>query len=191
MTNVYKFYNTDQLNNDKLFLSEQIKQSKNINRYLTNRFNTCDQSALNEALKQPNIFINGGPGNIGCDVDKFSALRNGIVSTNVPCKLSLQERMFATVPYLGKGKFHPEIESELIHGDLLDRSKSSNTVSDKHFSTQYTPLIPEIEKTISNPANLIEQQADKNWIRGGIDTRDTYRKKTNVNEKGNEKTKQM
>ena len=90
--------------------------------------------------------------------------------------------MFATIPYL-KSVFNPNAESELIHGDFIDRNKSVNTVMDKPFSTQYTPLIPE-QKDISNPNNLVEQKADKKWIRGGISTQDTYR---NKNDKENKK----
>ena len=178
MTLNYKFHNMSQLSNDNYSLTERTKQSEKINNYLTEKYESCSSKALQVALEQPAMLIKGSIGNSGCDVDKFSKLRNGAIQTNEPCKLSLQERMFATIPYLGKGVFNPTAESELIHGDFIDRNKSVNTVMDKPFSTQYTPLIPELKKTISNPTNLVEQSADENWIRGGVATRDTYRNKS-------------
>ena len=51
------------------------------------------------------------------------------------------------------------------------------TVTDKPFKTLYTPLIQEIKQTISNPKHLVEQHVDKNWIRGGVPTRDAYKNK--------------
>jgi hypothetical protein len=183
MTLNYTFNNMSQLSDDNYSIMTKTKQNKQINTYLTERFNPCSKKALGVALEQPNMFIKGSYGNTGCNVDEFSELRNGSITTNEPCKLSLQERMYSTVPYLGKGVFNSNTESELIHGDFIDRNKSVNTIMDKQFSTQYTPLIPELKKTISNPSNLVEQHADENWIRGGVPTRDAYRNKSDNDNK--------
>ena len=60
---------------------------------LTERFDTCSSKALLVALEQPAMLIKGSIGNAGCDVDKYSKLRNGAIQTNEPCKLSLQENV--------------------------------------------------------------------------------------------------
>ena len=35
----------------------------------------------------------------------------------------------------------------------------------------YTPLIPAIETTITNPSNLVEGVAYEGWVRGGVPSR--------------------
>jgi hypothetical protein len=177
MTHDYKFDNTTHLNDDDYSISERTLQNKNYHSYLTTNYNTSNTTALAKSLDQPNIFIKGSYGNVGRNVDEYSNLRNGAVQTTVPCKLSLQERLFRTVPYLGKGTFNPDKETELIHSEYVDQNKSINTVTDKQFTTLYTPLLPEIKKTITNPQHLVEEHVDKNWIRGGIPTRDAYKNK--------------
>ena len=177
MTHNYTFDNMTKLKDDDYSISERTLQNNNYNSYLTMNYNRCDSTALDNALDQPNIFIKGGYGNVGCNVDDFSKLRNGSLQTTVPCKLSLQERLFRTVPYLGKGTFNPDKETELIHSEYVDQNKSINTVTDKQFTTLYTPLIPEVKKTINNPKYLVEEHVDKNWIRGGVPTRDAYKNK--------------
>ena len=177
MSYSYSFDNMTNLKDDEYAISERELQNNNYNSYITTNFSSCSSSALEKALNQPNVFIKGGYGNAGCDVDQFSKMRNGALQTTVPCKLSLQERMFKTVPYLGKGTYDPSIETELIHSEYVDQNKSINTVTDKQFTTLYTPLIPEVKQTISNPKHLVEQHVDRNWIRGGVPTRDAYKNK--------------
>jgi len=181
MSHSYTFDNMTNINDDQYAISERELQNNNYNNYITSNFGTCCASALNKALDQPNVFIKGGYGTTGCGncglVDNFSKLRNGALQTTVPCKLSLQQRMFKTIPYLGKGTFDPVIETELIHSEYVDQNKSINTVTDKPFKTLYTPLIQEIKQTISNPKHLVEQHVDKNWIRGGLPTRDAFKNK--------------
>ena len=49
-------------------------------------------------------------------------------------------------------------------------------ITEKSFQ-QYveTPLVPSLQATIQNPANLVEGVAAKGWIRGGIPTRELNR----------------
>ena len=177
MSHSYTFNNMTKLTDDNYAISERTTQNNNYNSYITTNFSSCNSNALENALKQPNVFIKGGYGNVGCNVDEFSKMRNGALQTTVPCKLSLQERKFKTVPYLGKGTYDPITETELIHSEYVDQNKSINTVMDKQYTTLYTPLIPEVKQTIANPKHLVEQHVDKNWIRGGVPTRDAYKNK--------------
>jgi hypothetical protein len=39
----------------------------------------------------------------------------------------------------------------------------------------FTPMIPSLNSTIQNPANLIEDVAANGWIRGGLPTRELSR----------------
>ena len=40
-----------------------------------------------------------------------------------------------------------------------------------------TPMIPSLQATINNPANLIESSAAEGWIRGGLPSRELARDK--------------
>ena len=79
MTLNYKFHNMSQLSNDNYSLTERTKQSKKINNYLTEKYESCSSKALQVALEQPAMLIKGSIGNSGCDVDKFSKLAEPIL----------------------------------------------------------------------------------------------------------------
>ena len=131
------------------------------------------------ATQQPNIFFKGGVGsNVGaggCVVDDNSKLMIGTVQTNPKCRISLFQRPFVTVPYLGRGPSKPGLESALQQGDHVSNKKSCNTVTETPFLRETTPLIPSLSETIQNPNNLVEGVAARGWIRGGLPTRDLIR----------------
>ena len=84
----------------------------------------------------------------------------------------IQQRIFNSVPYLGKGPGNTSLENTLRlspnNFKLISLDPSSEVTN---YNLTYTPLIPSIEATVTNPANYIENVADENWIRGGIPCR--------------------
>ena len=83
-----------------------------------------------------------------------------------------QERLFATVPYLGKGPSNIGLETSLKVGDYNSKRKSTDPNSEvSNIDYHFSPLIPSIQTTVSNPANLNEGVAAYGWIRGGIPSR--------------------
>jgi len=125
------------------------------------------------ATSQPNINYKGGYS--GCEIDKSSELLFPNI-TKEKEKLSLEQRQFLTVPYLGKGKINPTTETELQRGQMFLDKKSDNATSEiSHISYRHTPMIPSLEEEISNPANYIESVAANGWIRGGLPSRDLLR----------------
>ena len=57
-------------------------------------------------------------------------------------------------------------------GDIAQNKKSLDPNTEvSHLDFSYTPLIPAVESTIANPANLVEDIAAEGWIRGGIPSR--------------------
>ena len=132
------------------------------------------------ATQQPGINFKGGRGdNVvgvgGCVVDDNSKLTIGSIQTNPKCRISLFQRPFATVPYLGRGPPRPILESKIQQGDHVTNKKSCNTVSEIPYLRERTDLVPSLQQTIQNPANLIEGVAARGWIRGGLPTRDLIR----------------
>ena len=105
-----------------------------------------------------------------------SKLKNGAEQTNMPYKLSLQTRLFSTVPYLGKGPYKPGDESELIHSEYVNNTKTVNNTTEQQHNV-YVPLIPEMKQTVANPNNLVQENARSDWVRGGVPTRDAFKNK--------------
>ena len=140
----------------------------------------CPMSnAVEFATSQPDVNFNGSfqVGIGGCNIDQNSELSHTRLS-RPKCKISLQERPFVTVPYLGRGKSNPMVESQLQQGDLGSNRKSVNPSSEVCYSNYtQTPMIPSLQATVSNPANLVEGVAAEGWIRGGLPSRELTRDK--------------
>jgi hypothetical protein len=178
----YTFDNLSRIGEDTCYLSERNKQNIEYANYnVTNYFTkNCGLAGpLELSTRQPNIFIKdgfgpGGPG--GCNIDKDSELRIGTIQTNPKCRISLQTRPFATVPYLGRGPARPVEESRLQQSDRVSNKKSYSTTTEiSHMDYRHYPLIPSLRATVTNPKNLIEEVAVDGWVRGGLPTRDLIR----------------
>ena len=175
----YEFNNLTQINNDTCALSQRNVQNTQASQYMTQNFYpACPMSkAIDFATQQPNIFYNGSHqvGIDGCNIDTNSSLKLSKIS-KPPCRLNLLERQFITVPYLGRGPYNCLMESELIQGDYATNKKSSNPSSEISYANYKNyPLIPQIQKTIANPENLIEGVATDGWVRGGLPSREYAR----------------
>ncbi len=131
--------------------------------YTTNNFFLpyCGMSKHIEfATQQPAIMYNGGFGNSGAggyNIASDSKLRIGTIQTHPKCRISLYQRPFVTVPFLGRGPPRPVIEARLQQGAMIQDLKSCKTIMEKSFGAYTsTPLIPSVKATIQNPANLVE-----------------------------------
>ena len=56
---------------------------------------------------------------------------------------------------------------------IIKKSCKKNT--EKSFGVENVDLVPSLQQTIQNPANLIEGEANRGWIRGGIPSREITR----------------
>jgi hypothetical protein len=128
------------------------------------------------ATEQPAMMftgINGGAsGGINSfTVDVDSTLNIKKENARSLEKLSLQQRPFLTVPYLGRGSCDTVLESQLKQGDFIANKKSVSTITEQSFNSNY-PLIDSIKTTITNPKYLVQESALDGWIRGGSATRE-------------------
>jgi hypothetical protein len=149
---------------------------------LTSYFSDNDRGDYEKvALAQPGVIFDGtglsshgiGPNTV--DVD--SALIIKKQNSRSLEKLSLQQRPFATVPYLGRGSADTSLESQLRQGDIVGNKKSVSTVTEQSFmNNQMYPLIDSIKDTITNPKYLVQEAALDGWIRGGVATREAQAK---------------
>ena len=132
---------------------------------------------VNFATSQPAIMFSGAPGGASAgvtantvDVDSYFTIKreNGRSLE----KLSLQQRAFVSVPYLGRGSCDPVLESQLKQGDMVANKKSVSTVSEQSYmNNQMYPLIDSIKDTITNPKYLVQEAALDGWTRGGSNSR--------------------
>ena len=112
----------------------------------------------------------GGVGKLlglgGCNVGESTQLRSG-VQTHPRCRISLLQRPFVTVPYLGRGPSNPMMESQLQQSIGYANKKSVNASSEvSYIPISNYPLLPSIQEKVTNPQYLVES-----WQRGGASTR--------------------
>jgi len=177
----YLFDNMTRIGNDSCDRSQRNVQNLNSANYvLENYYPACPmEKAIDFATNQPNVFFNGSHqvGIGGCNIEQNSELQFSAIS-KPKCRISLFERPFATVPYLGRGPSNAVLESQIQQGDYVTNKKSVNTTSEiSYINHSNYPLIPSIQATVANPANLVEGVAADGWIRGGLPSRELQRDK--------------
>jgi hypothetical protein len=177
----FNFYQTSRLGYDKTDVSQRTLQNSEYATYLLDGFRpSCPMSsAIEFATSQPNINFTGSYQTSvgGSNIAESSKLLINDIS-KPKCRISLMERPYLTVPYLGRGKCDPILESQIQQGDFANNKKSINPSSEVCYSAYYnTPMLPSLKATINNPANLIEDSAAEGWIRGGLPSRELARDK--------------
>jgi len=177
----YTFDNLSRIGNDACTQDQNTIQNINASNYLLQNYfiNDCSmKQPIALATTQPGIMYNGGNGSGagGCNIDSSSKLLIGTIQTHPRCKISLFQRPFATVPFLGRGSVDPILESQIMQGELLTNKRSVNKLSEKSdIKYQITPLIPSVKDRVTNPAYSVEGVASEGWIRGGVPSRDLTR----------------
>ena len=111
----YTFNKTSRISNDQCDRSQQNIQNAQAATYMLDNFRpACPmKKAIDFATCQLDVNFTGSHqiGINGCNVDEYSELSMSDLS-KPKCRISLQERPFLTVPYLGKGKSNPVLESQ-------------------------------------------------------------------------------
>mgnify|MGYP006091232265 CR=1 FL=1 len=175
----YKFYGQSRIGDDRCGISQKNIQNSEAASYILDNFRpACPMSkAIDFATSQPNVNYSGSHqvGINGCNIDSNSDLSITKL-TRETCKLSLNQRPYLTVPFLGRGKLNPMLESELLQCDLANNRKSANPSSEiNHMNYRVTPMIPSLRETITDPRHICEDSAASGWIRGGVASRDMTR----------------
>ena len=157
---------------------KNVESARHANYVLDNMWPACPMTeAIQFATSQPAINYIGSHhvGMGGCNIDQSSDLEGlGRGLMHPKCRISLQQRPFATVPFLGRGKSNAVLESRLQQGEVGTSRKSVVPASEMTYETS-TPLIPSLKATVNNPSNLVEGVAAQGWIRGGVPSRELVR----------------
>tara|TARA_B100001093_G_scaffold510360_1_gene576063 strand:+ start:1814 stop:2386 length:573 start_codon:yes stop_codon:yes gene_type:complete len=175
----FTFDNLSRIGDDVCGISERDMQNQQFGSYSTQNYfeKFCGlKQPLNFATQQPNVTLGAGYGvSDSCKINDDSNLRIKQTQTNPKCRISLRERPFKTVPYLGRGPHNPTLESKLMQGKFIADKKSCKQVMEKSFRTTDVDLVPSLKATIQNPSNLVEGVAVNGWIRGGLPSREVTR----------------
>ena len=176
----FKFNDMCRMGSELCSTEQSDMQNAKTNDYLlTNHFISDSQmtKTIAFATSHPNMNYKGSHHTSlgGSNIDANSELLVKQEQTKEHAKLALLERPYLTVPYLGRGKVDPNIESQLIQGEYYTNRKSSNLQSEVSFMPySNTPLLDSVETSIANPANFVESN-DSGMLRSAVGTRDVNR----------------
>jgi hypothetical protein len=181
----YIFNDMTRVGSDDCSLDQRNIENMRGSNYMTVNYFLNDSTmnkAYGTALSFPGMILNGGhhTSASGHNIDDNSTLLLEQEATNPKCRLTLMERPFKTVPYLGRGPSNPTLESELLQGDMIRNKKSISTTTEKsHIPLRHTPMVDSLASTIQNPYNLVEGVAHEGWVRGGLPSREHAKYNTN------------
>lgn len=159
------------------YTQDDMMNTSHASYILTNLFSHDNVQAFNLQTQTPTMNMKGtfGVGPRGFNINESSNLLNSKL-TNLNCKISLQERAYKTVPYLGKGNVDVGLENVLRFGETLKEKKSTVQLNEVNpCDIGNYPMDAKIKKNITNPSNLIEEHAVQGWIRGGLPSREIYK----------------
>jgi len=173
----FQFDQMARIGNDSTAFTQRNNMNTTHANYTTyNPYLLNNNGPIDFATNQPNVFFkslsNLAPG--GNNVDESTMLSKSML-TNPHIKISLHERPYKTVPYLGKGNVDVGVENSLFWGDTL-REKKSTILSNETPNLSLDAPIMNKER-FTDPKKHIEESASKDWIRGGLPSREIYKNK--------------
>lgn len=164
------------LTSDDCLQKERTRQSVQGSDYMLSNYRQCDceiEPVVSNASQNRGLLVKDGYGINKCTVDGDSRLRIGNVESRPkPCQ-QLFTRPYATVPYMGRGSGNSEVESFIRSGKQTFQQGTVSLLENqvRTYNNNITPLVPNLEKQVQNPINLVEEVNDAKWVRGGVPTR--------------------
>ena len=150
-------------------------QNTNINDYMLSNFASCEcnlDNVIESSLDNRGIIIKDGYGVSECNVEKDSGLRIGDVERHYKSDLQLFPRPYLTTPLINRGKAKPNLESKLLNAHMIKKHGQMQNVDNERI---YTPLVPNLSRTVQAPEHIIQEYVSNDWVRGGIPSRDTVK----------------
>ena len=168
------FNSNVRIGNEPCDMTNRNKENISAANYMLENYSSVNSinNALNLAINEKNYNLKGSPkGGIDSNYVEENNELLFAKNCNVRERGLYHERMFNTVPYLGKGPSNTPLENQL-RGQYYVKSKSTDPSSEvTNFNLTYTPLVPSLEMSLNNSANCIEDDASDGWIRGGLPSR--------------------
>jgi hypothetical protein len=180
-TSNYVFQNMSRIGLDNCFTQQRDIENTNYTNYMLENYFASDCSMMKPielATSQPAMIPSGGYGSGagGCNINNSSQLLIGSIQTHPRCRISLLERPFATVPYLGRGNTNPIIESQIQQGEQTITKKSVSSLGQISQFSYYPPILGQANQQRMNDYN----NALGTTPRSGINSKDMYRDISNT-----------
>ena len=170
------------INDDKLTVDLDSLQSQGTGLYYLDNQNGCEcglKEARDIQVSQPGINFSGGVGWIaekGCLVDNDSGLRQDKDKlTNKKEINQIVERLFKTTPGISRGFHNVDVESVLISSNFSTDQKPCNSLAGVSIGNYFTPMIPKLKEEVQDSNHIIPEDSQKDWVRGGLPTRQMVR----------------
>lgn len=169
----YHFNAMGRIGNEPLDNTQtNLHNSKIANYHLANYFSEITDADVKFVLNYPTMQLNaqatGGVGIHGSAINTDSLLTIQTIQERPLDKLQNFQRPFATIPFLGRGSCNPDIESQLLQGELVSEKKSVSTIMDKSFMS-HTMFPGENDDDIRAKT---EDMTLNGWVRGGVPSRE-------------------
>jgi len=176
MNNSMNLHNLGRLHDDSVSVHDRTRQSVRHGEYQIRSFYLPSPAPIeNVAMNELTMIPRDGYGVGSRVIDSESELKIGATQTHPNCPIHPQSRPIKTVPYMGSGRGNPYVESLLQKSEQIRDRKSVSTVTDSFFRNQFTPMIPQLSRTIQDPVHYIEALNDPAWVRGGVISRNLVR----------------
>lgn len=174
----FVFNNLSRIGHDDNNFTQESLMNKSHLKYNTSNFGELtDNKAIDIASSHPTMNMKGGI-QIAPNGNNINESTNLIKSkmTNLNYKISLQERTYKSIPYLGKGSADVALENDLRLGDILREKKSTSQLNEScQFNVEKYPLHADLKQNVTNSKHLIEESAVAGWVRGGLPSREIYK----------------
>ena len=143
------FDNLSRIGLDECDTTNKQIQNTNAANYMLDNFSGYNNfsRASSLATNQPNVFLNGSlfGGINSTNIDENSSLQIRELSRPKERNI-IQERLFKSTPYLGKGPYDVESDIQICNNELNSKRKTEHSDSETmHDNYTYYPLIPSIE----------------------------------------------
>ena len=169
-----EFYNVTRIGDDNCGLTQDLLQNNSTVDYMLKNYYAADctmKKPIEFATSQVDVnFVAAGGGGKNCAIGGCNINESNNLAFSVPthprARINLLQRPYLTGPYLGRGKFDCHLEAQLQKSQYVENKKTLNPMSEMSSSSMDYPLLPSIQKTITNPKYLVTS-----WPQGGESTR--------------------
>lgn len=174
--NHYEFNKVDRIGTDLTDSTQQNVQNTRFANYsMTTYFSdTISKDNMQFVAKQPTMNMGGtvyGNGINGQLIDNDSQLTIKKIQDRTLEKLSLNQRQFLTIPYLGRGSCDTTKESHLLQGLHISDKKSTMVESDGNFSKYILHPDEGMHEKVEAASYNVQESVLPEWRRGGMNSR--------------------
>lgn len=172
------FNQTTRIREDQSERNHLNNQNSSAATYMLNNYHPeCPAANAREFATNSDLNFNGSHqvGIGGCNIDQNSAIFFRSLSRD-KCRLTLSQRQFVTIPFMGRGTRDATEESKMQQGDIVCNRKTLNPSSEvSYLNYSQTPLLPSLEASLSKGNEL--GNLEDGFVRGGIPSRELTRDK--------------